>query len=49
MTGLIINSRSGRPAAFLDRDGTINREVNYLRDPAELRLLPRRGGPPCAA
>jgi D-glycero-D-manno-heptose 1,7-bisphosphate phosphatase len=29
-----------RPAVFLDRDGTINREVHYLSDPAELELLP---------
>jgi len=27
-----------RPAIFLDRDGTINVEVNYLRSPDELRL-----------
>jgi D-glycero-D-manno-heptose 1,7-bisphosphate phosphatase len=32
--------RTGRPAVFLDRDGTINREVNYLCDPSQLRLLP---------
>ncbi len=31
----------GRPAVFLDRDGTIVREVEYLRSPRELRLLPR--------
>ena len=30
-----------RPAVFLDRDGTIVREVGYLRSPAQLRLLPR--------
>lgn len=29
-----------RPAVFLDRDGTINREVNYLADPADFELLP---------
>ena len=28
-----------RPAIFLDRDGTINVEVNYLRSPDELRLI----------
>ena len=27
-------------AVFLDRDGTIIEEVNYLRHPAEIRLLP---------
>lgn len=32
--------RPQRPAVFLDRDGTINEEVEYLRDPALLRLLP---------
>jgi D-glycero-D-manno-heptose 1,7-bisphosphate phosphatase len=30
-----------RPAVFLDRDGTIVREADYLRSPEELRLLPR--------
>jgi D-glycero-D-manno-heptose 1,7-bisphosphate phosphatase len=29
-----------RPAVFLDRDGTIIEHVHYLRDPAEVRLLP---------
>jgi D-glycero-D-manno-heptose 1,7-bisphosphate phosphatase len=28
------------PAVFLDRDGTINREVHHLSDPAQLELLP---------
>ena len=27
-------------AVFLDRDGTLNREVNYLADPSQLELLP---------
>jgi D-glycero-D-manno-heptose 1,7-bisphosphate phosphatase len=29
-----------RKAAFLDRDGTINEDVHFLRRPDELRLLP---------
>jgi len=29
-----------RPALFVDRDGTLVREVGYLSDPAELELLP---------
>jgi len=32
--------RAGRPAVFVDRDGTLNREVHYLADVAGLRLLP---------
>jgi D-glycero-D-manno-heptose 1,7-bisphosphate phosphatase len=34
---------SGRPAVFLDRDGTIIEDVGYLRDPADITLLPRAG------
>lgn len=30
----------GRPAVFLDRDGTVNEEVAYLRNPDQLVLLP---------
>ena len=32
--------RPGCPTVFLDRDGTINEEVNYLHRPEDLRLLP---------
>jgi D-glycero-D-manno-heptose 1,7-bisphosphate phosphatase len=31
---------SGGPTVFLDRDGTINRDVHHLSDPAQLELLP---------
>ena len=30
---------SGRPGAFLDRDGTIIRDANYVRDPNDVELL----------
>ncbi len=30
-------------AVFLDRDGTVNEEVNYLSSPDQLRLYPRAG------
>ncbi|MBN2492821.1 MAG: HAD family hydrolase [Planctomycetes bacterium] len=32
--------RGGRRAVFLDRDGTLTRQVEYLADPAALCLLP---------
>ncbi|MEP6495824.1 MAG: HAD family hydrolase [bacterium] len=31
---------TGRGAAFLDRDGTIIRDANYVRDPSDVELLP---------
>lgn len=31
------------PAIFLDRDGTINRDVDYLTSPDQLELLPSAG------
>lgn len=33
-------ARAPRPAVFLDRDGTLVREVGYLADPSDLELLP---------
>jgi D-glycero-D-manno-heptose 1,7-bisphosphate phosphatase len=35
---------SKRRAAFLDRDGTIIRDANYVRDPADVALLPDAAG-----
>ncbi len=32
-----------RPAIFLDRDGTINEEVGYIRNLADMRLIPGAG------
>jgi D-glycero-D-manno-heptose 1,7-bisphosphate phosphatase len=33
-------SRAPRPAVFLDRDGTLVKEIGYLADPDDLELLP---------
>ena len=32
--------RKGLPTLFLDRDGTLIREADYLRDPKKVKLLP---------
>ena len=32
--------RAGKPAVFLDRDGTVIEHVHYIADPARVRLLP---------
>lgn len=34
-----LSGRAPRTAIFLDRDGTINQEVNYLFEPSQLQLL----------
>lgn len=34
------SGRALRQAVFLDRDGTLNREVDHLKDPDDLELLP---------
>jgi len=34
-----LNRRNPRPAVFLDRDGTINKEVHFLNDPAQMELI----------
>jgi len=36
----VTDCQQGCAAVFLDRDGTINREVNYLSSPQQLELLP---------
>lgn len=35
----IENQESPRPAVFLDRDGTLMDEVNFCRDPADVRAI----------
>lgn len=37
---MIAHSRSGHPAVFLDRDGTLNVEKGGVRRPQELELIP---------
>lgn len=34
-----LNKKNARPAIFLDRDGTINEEVNLLNKPEQLKLI----------
>lgn len=34
-----LSTRQARTAVFLDRDGTLNKEVNHLSSPAQLELL----------
>jgi D-glycero-D-manno-heptose 1,7-bisphosphate phosphatase len=34
---------TSRPAIFIDRDGTLTKEVGYVNHPARLQLLPRAG------
>ncbi len=36
----VVTSEGGRPAVFLDRDGTVIEDRDYLSDPAGVRLLP---------
>ena len=36
----VISSSEIAPTVFVDRDGTINREVHHLSDPGQLELLP---------
>ncbi len=39
----VTQNSPGPRAVFLDRDGTINAEVDYLSDPDDLRLVDRAG------
>jgi histidinol-phosphate phosphatase family protein len=34
------DGQTGRPAVYLDRDGTVIEHVHYIADPAHVRLLP---------
>jgi D,D-heptose 1,7-bisphosphate phosphatase len=38
-----LSDRKQRPAVFLDRDGTLNKEKGHLNDPDALELLPGAG------
>jgi D-glycero-D-manno-heptose 1,7-bisphosphate phosphatase len=38
--GTVEAGHGGRPAVFLDRDGTVIEDVGYPRDPETVRLLP---------
>jgi D-glycero-D-manno-heptose 1,7-bisphosphate phosphatase len=38
--GTVEAGHGGRPAVFLDRDGTVIEDVGYPRDPDSVRLLP---------
>lgn len=43
ITSGVVEARSGRSlrrSVFLDRDGTLNREVNHLRHPDQVQLFP---------
>ncbi len=37
------DSKSGKPAVFLDRDNTLIEDPGYIADPAQVRILPRVG------
>lgn len=37
-------AKDGRPAVFLDRDGTVTIEKNYITDPGDIELIPGAAG-----